>query len=276
MVACVAGCSDGSSPQNTDGAIACGYYIERGTYAIENLQVIDFASETTWTIGLPLSRHARNPAGAFAWIPLSQPMLLKQGPESVGGLGAVSNDARCNEALSLFSDIEPLTNDPDGFTDVEQQAELSVAVPGFTFPSTLAAAEAMPDSQDATIVIVADLTRDKTKLVGSSQVRQQIARQTARLSAKCDHAPQVTRRWVAMTERDDPALCRAGAGGTECAQLNLVFGPERCTLASERVTLQLPSGKSEVTLGGALMQTRSAPSEYSIRIDDIRLFGTAR
>jgi len=65
----------------------------------------------------------------------------------------------------------------------------------------------------------------------------------------------------------------AGAD-TECVQFDLAFAPERCELTSDIVTLQLPSGRSEVALGGALLRT--APRAYTLRIDDVRLFGAAR
>ena len=269
----VAGCGTEPSSERDD-EIACGYYVERGSYALANLVIADFASETTWTMGVPLSRHVHNPAGAFAWVPLAQPTVLQHGGSSTGGLGKVSNDGRCYETLSLFEHIEQLVGDPDGFTDVEQQAELAMSVVGFAFPSSLAAAEAAPDSQDVTVSLVADLTRDKTKLVGAVEVRQQLAKQTVTLSTMCSSAPQVTRRWVARTDRDDPAFCRPAGADTECVQFNLVFAPERCELASDPGTLQLPSGRSEVALGGALI--RSSPATYSLRIDDIRLFGAAR
>jgi hypothetical protein len=43
----IAGCA--SSPERGDDgdAIACGYFVERGTYAVTNLQFIDFASSAS-------------------------------------------------------------------------------------------------------------------------------------------------------------------------------------------------------------------------------------
>jgi hypothetical protein len=108
-------------------------------------------------------------------------------------------------------------------------------------------------------------------LISGGELRQQLAKQTVTLAATCQPAPQVTVRWVQKTDRDDPAFCRAAGAATECAQLNVVFAPERCELASDPVTLQLPSGPSEVALGGALI--RSSDARYALRIDDIRLFG---
>jgi hypothetical protein len=279
LAGCASGPSDGGGDDDDDGGgnregVACGYYLERGTYSTVNLQVLDVNDEATWTAGLPLSRRARNPAGAFAWIPLSQPTLLARGAESAGGLGKVANDARCGEALDLFSRIDALNGDPDGFTYVEQQAELSVQAVDFAFPGTLADAEAVPDSQDVAVRIVADFTRDKTRAVGNGEVRQQIARQTVTLTATCTPASRVTRSWAAKADRDDPAFCRPAGTATECVQFNLLFAPERCTLATDRVTLQLPSGRSEVSLGGTL--TRESTNAYAIRIDDVRLFGDAR
>ena len=45
----LAGCGGGDPSDHGDDGIACGYFIERGSYALANLQVADFASETTRT-----------------------------------------------------------------------------------------------------------------------------------------------------------------------------------------------------------------------------------
>jgi hypothetical protein len=257
------------------GGVACGYYIERGPYSPTNVQIVDFGSETTWSTGTPLSRHARNPAGDFAWVPLWQTTVLGLGIDNAGGLGKVSNDGRCSETLNLFDHIEDLTGDPDGFTHIEQQAELSIAPVDFAFPTTLAAAAAAPDHQDVAVRIIADLTRDKTRVLsGGGEARQQIAKQTVSLSATCAPAAQVTRKWAAKADRDDPAFCRPAGADFECVQFNLVWAPDHCTLVTEPVELALPSGHSDIALGGSL--TLRAPATYALRIDDVRLFGAAR
>jgi hypothetical protein len=269
--------SDGGLGDDGGGGdgIACGYYIERGPYSPTNVQIVDFASETTWATGTPLSQHARNPAGDYAWVPLWQSTLLGLGIDNAGGLGKVSNDRRCGETLDLFSRIEDLTGDPDGFTHVEQQAELSIAAVDFAFPATLADAAAAPDRQDVAVRIAADLTRDKTRLLtGGTVVRQQLEKQTVSLSATCSPAAQVTRTWVAKADRDDPAFCRPAGADFECVQFNLVWTPAHCTLATDPVELALPSGHSNIALGGSL--TLRSLATYALRIDDVRLFGAAR
>jgi hypothetical protein len=273
LAGCAAGPADGHEGERGD-AISCGYFVERGTYSLFNFQSIDFGSDALWSTGTSLSRHMRNPSGAFAWVPLSQSTLLQHGVNSAGGLGKVSNDGRCNETLSLFDDIEDLVGDPDGFTEIEQQAELSFAPVGFAFPATLADAAAAPERQDVAVRVIADLTRDKTRLVSGGEVRQQVAKQTVVMTASCSPSAQVTRKWAAKTDRDDPAFCRAAGAGFECVQFNLAFDPERCTLEADASELALPSGKSDVALGGSLR--RQAPADYVLRIDDIRLFGAAR
>lgn len=281
-----AGCSSTPSSGSDAGpggdgggsaGVACGYYIERGPYSPTNVQIVDFASEDTWSTGTPLSHHARNPAGDYAWVPLRQSTLLGLGIDNAGGLGQVSNDRRCGETLDLFSRIEDLTGDPDGFTHIEQQAELSIAVADFAFPATLADAAAAPDRQDVAVRVVADLTRDKTRvLTGGTVVRQQLAKQTVSLSAMCSPPAQVMRTWVAKADRDDPAFCRPVGTGTdlECVQFSLAWTPAQCTLATSPVELALPSGHSDIALGGSL--TLRSLANYALRIDDVRLFGAPR
>jgi hypothetical protein len=261
----------GCGTSTDDGAISCGYYVERAGYELTNVQFGDFESDVTWATGLPLSRHLRRPApdNRFDWLPLSQPTLLNIGGSGTGGLGRVSSDARCQETLYLFDSIEALDNDPDGFTYVEQQAELRFAAVDFTFPATLAQAEAAPATQDTTVQAIADLTRDKTRVVSGAVVRRQIAKQTITFSMSCDTAAQVTTRWAPRIERDDPEFCRAAGGETECVQFNLAFAAEHCTLTSDAAVLRLPSGMTTVDLGGDL--TRLGAGSYQLRIDDIRL-----
>ena len=197
--------------------------------------------------------------------------VLNHGASGVGGLGRVSSDPRCQDALDLFDDGEPLTNDPDGFTRVEQRAELRFAAAGFAFPTTRAQADAAPDTQNVTVDAIADLTRDKTRtLSGGVEVRQNIARQTVTFAMTCDTPAHVTKRWVPRIERDDPAFCRAdGSGGMECVQFNLVFASDHCTLDSDAAALVLPSGSTTASFGGSV--TQQSPGTYQLRIDDIRL-----
>jgi hypothetical protein len=239
-----------------------------------NVQFVDFESERTWSIGAPLSRHLRRPAPdlRFDWLPLSQPTsLVAPMTTSRGGLGSVSSDERCSETFDLFSSTESLTNDPDGFTYVEQRAELAASVIGFAFPVTLVDAEAAPAAWEVSVALVAELTRDKTKLDGTTQLRQRLSSQPLTLLAACTPAPQVTKRWVARTDRDDPAFCRAvGTGSSEeCVQFNVTFSPERCELSAAAATLQLPSGSAVVDLAGSLI--RQPAGGYALRVNDVRL-----
>jgi hypothetical protein len=270
----MAGCAtdDNGTGSTSDDEISCGYYTERSGYALTNFQTGDFESTTTWAEGLPISRHLRKPApdSAFDWLPLSESTVLNHGASGVGGLGRVSNDPRCQDALDLFDDGEPLTNDPDGFTYVEQRAELRFAAVGFAFPTTRAQADAAPDTQNVAVDAIADLTRDKTRTVSGDEVRQTIAKQTVTFAMTCDTPAQVTKRWAPRIARDDPAFCRANAtGGMECVQFNLVFASEHCTLAADAVAVKLPSGTTTASLGGSL--TLQSPATYQLRIDDIRL-----
>jgi hypothetical protein len=274
LLGLLGGCADNpSDARDANGEIACGYYLERGMYSLVNVNFVDLNAETTWAAGLTVSRHMRNPAGEFAWMPLAQGTLLDRHVDSNGGLGSVSTDPRCFETQDLFSKIESIANDSEGFKYIEQRAELSIVPLGFQFPSTLAEAEAIPESQNVPVRIVADLTRDKIKTELGGEVRRPISKQTIALSATCSDGHRLTRRWVPKIERDDPAFCRPVGTTSECVQFNLEFSAENCKVDAGPLTLQLASGSSQVSIGGAL--TRGNPGEYVLRVDDIRLLPNA-